>query len=336
AIYYSYETNTTNDIHHFGVELSGSSSSLKYYQKYPVGQLYKTVTKNENWKQTDGKLNTTEEYKNKIGQVVLRRVFIAKPGVGQGVLDALDTYYVYDVFGNLTFVLPPKLSKQIPTNGIPSPVQMDALAYQYKYDHRNRMIEKKIPGRKKENINYDLLDRVIATGPVHSPFGEGVEGRHITKYDQFDRVVYTMWQQGIGDITPLGIIEPTVSLSESRTSGTTTINGVSLNYTNNIQPKTGEILTVHYYDDYLYADAPSPIPSGVGEGNAITIEYDNSRKPLGLPTGSWTRVLETASQKQGVKNHILYDQKARPARVAALYPDNGKTITDTEFNFIGE
>src|SRR5699024_2252615 len=79
AIYYSYETNTTNDIHHFGVELSGSSSSLKYYQKYPVGQLYKTVTKNENWKQTDGKLNTTEEYKNKIGQVVLRRVFIAKP-----------------------------------------------------------------------------------------------------------------------------------------------------------------------------------------------------------------------------------------------------------------
>ena len=86
---------------------------------------------------------------------------------------------------------------------------------------------------------------------------------------------------------------------------------------------------------YVIRDLMS-VPSGVGEGNAITIEYDNSRKPLGLPTGSWTRVLETASQKQGVKNYILYDQKARPARVVTLYPDNGKTITDTEFNFIGD
>ncbi|MCB0453445.1 MAG: hypothetical protein KDC94_11295 [Aequorivita sp.] len=58
---------------------------------------------------------------------------------------SLDTYYIYDVYGNLTFVLPPKLSEQILTNGnIPSTL-MDELGYQYRYGHRNRAIMKKIP-----------------------------------------------------------------------------------------------------------------------------------------------------------------------------------------------
>src|SRR5690606_22834550 len=189
SIKFSYETNSANEVRHYGVTLTGGTPVLKYLNYYPSGQLYKNVTKNENWKAEDGKVNTIEEYKNKLGQIVLRRSFNRE----NGSLKNLDTYYVYDLFGNLSFVLPPKLSAQIPSSGIPSSELMNALAYRYRYDHRNRMIQKKIPGREAENMAYDLLDRLVAVGPVLSPFGDGTKGRLHTKYDKFNREVYTLW-----------------------------------------------------------------------------------------------------------------------------------------------
>ena len=74
---------------------------------YAPNELYKTITKDENWKpgtnyNNDGSNNTTEEFKNKQGQVILKRSFNNKKWH--------DTYYVYDDYGNLTFVLPPKLN----------------------------------------------------------------------------------------------------------------------------------------------------------------------------------------------------------------------------------
>lgn len=69
---------------------------------YLAGELYKTITKDENWTSSDGKDKTTEEYKNKQGQVILKRTYnYQRPH---------DTYYVYDDFGNLTYVLPPKMN----------------------------------------------------------------------------------------------------------------------------------------------------------------------------------------------------------------------------------
>lgn len=48
-IRFDYQTNRANDVRHYGVTLNGSSVILKHYNKYPEGQLYKTVVKNENW-----------------------------------------------------------------------------------------------------------------------------------------------------------------------------------------------------------------------------------------------------------------------------------------------
>src|SRR5690606_24991231 len=71
---------------------------------------------------------------------------------------------------------------------------IDELGYRYRYDKRNRLITKKLPGKRIEFIAYDPLDRVIAIGPVKSPFeGEDMDGVLHTRYDQFNRVVYTFW-----------------------------------------------------------------------------------------------------------------------------------------------
>ncbi|MEL4309206.1 hypothetical protein, partial [Joostella sp. CR20] len=69
---------------------------------YGANQLYVTVTKDENWKSGDGNNHTTREYKDKQGRVVLKRNYNNNI--------AHDTYYVYDDYGNLTYVLPPKVN----------------------------------------------------------------------------------------------------------------------------------------------------------------------------------------------------------------------------------
>src|SRR5690606_13000239 len=77
---------------------------------YEANELYKTITKDENW--TLGKAHTTEEFKDKQGRVVLKRTYNSS-----SLKSKHDTYYVYDNFGNLTYVLPPEASKQILTEG---------------------------------------------------------------------------------------------------------------------------------------------------------------------------------------------------------------------------
>ncbi|PWG77815.1 hypothetical protein, partial [Pararcticibacter amylolyticus] len=73
--------------------------------------------------------------------------------------EALSTYYVYDDFGNLCYVLPPKSEAD---SGIPGPDKQNALCYQYRYDERNRMSAKKIPGKGWEYQVYNQLDQVVA------------------------------------------------------------------------------------------------------------------------------------------------------------------------------
>src|SRR5690554_6522771 len=335
TIDFSYETNKTNEIHHYSVNTFGEDPILIYHQKYPVGQLYKTVTKTEHWRSNDNNLNTIVEYKNKLGQIILRRSFnenMEPIGAGEKVY---DTYYIYDLYGNLTFVFPPKLSGQIPSNGIPSMELIDALAYQYQYDYRNRIRAKKIPGKKWEYMQYDSLDRLIATGPTLSPFGDSVEGWLHTKYDKVNRIAYAFWKQGLVESQLLP--QPETDISESRTSNNTTVNGVSFNYTNNVLPTSGfHVLSVNYYDDYEYDQSPSSIPSTVGENGDINVYYNNTIKPVGLLTGSWERMLEGKTHNNGLIIYTLFDKKARPVRAESLYPNGGRTQVDTKFNFIGD
>ena len=121
---------------------------------YNDGELYKSITKDENWQEGDGTLHTTEEFKNKSGQVVLKRTFASTTASAS---EAHDTYYVYDDYGNLTYVFPPEVNT---ADGI-SGDELSKLSYQYVYDDRNRLVEKKIPGQGWEYIIYDKLDRLL-------------------------------------------------------------------------------------------------------------------------------------------------------------------------------
>ncbi|WP_304145915.1 DUF6443 domain-containing protein [Mesoflavibacter zeaxanthinifaciens] len=110
TIKFDYQTNVANEVKLFDVSHPNNDTEqteLVYVGYYNDKELYKTITKDENWQITQqyDKDHTTEEFKNKQGQVVLKRTYNRN--------EAHDTYYVYDDYGNLTYVLPPEASDEI-------------------------------------------------------------------------------------------------------------------------------------------------------------------------------------------------------------------------------
>jgi RHS repeat-associated protein len=277
--------------------------SFQASSNYIAGALYKTVTTDENGQ-------PTTEFKNKQGQVVLKR------SVNAGVNH--DTYYVYDTYGNLTYVLPPL------AEGMLDP----GLCYYYKYDKRNRLVEKKIPGKSWEYIVYDNLDRVVATGPVYSPFADGTIGWLRTYYDTFNRVCVTGWTPA-SDITT----DTRKALQSNSNTPVTlvrrvgTIDNVAIGYETNVLPGNLKLLTVNYYDDYDWAG--SPFTAGV------TYITGQNSKVKGQLTGTWDRVLTGPSETLAQISSTLYDHKYRPIRTLTKNYLGGYTKTDMKLDFDG-
>jgi RHS repeat-associated protein len=127
---------------------------------YSAGQLLKNVT-------TDEKGNSVIEYKDKEGHVVLKKVQIASsPGTAH--MGWLCTYYIYDDFGQLRFVIPPKATAILLANATwtlstGSNTIINELAFRYEYDGRFRMKAKKVPGAGWVYMIYDRRDRLVFT-----------------------------------------------------------------------------------------------------------------------------------------------------------------------------
>lgn len=80
--------------------------------------------------------------------------------------EAHDTYYVYDDFGNLNYVIPPILADKIIKENksmADNSLEVKQYAYLYKYDERNRCIRKRLPGCDWIYYVYDRTDRLIFT-----------------------------------------------------------------------------------------------------------------------------------------------------------------------------
>jgi len=206
------------------------------------------------------------------------------------------------------------------------------LCYQYKYDARFRLIEKKLPGKQWEFIVYDKLDRIIATGPTLQPFGNGDEGWLFTKYDLFGRPAYSGWYNGhqanAAERNNLQILmNSATTLYESRASNT--IDNVNIGYSNSIFPTASYyLLSANYYDTYDFPNVGS-LPTSI-----FGIPVLANAK--GLPTGSWTRVLTSAIEFAGDQSVIFYDAKDRPIRSYLKNYLGGYTQTDSRIDFSGK
>ena len=320
TIKFGYQTNTTNEVRLYNVTLvladnTYTPSLVNATTHYLPNELYKTITKDENWKTTDGVNKTTEEFKDKQGRVVLKRTYNA--GI------AHDTYYVYDDFGNLTYVLPPKME---PTTAIVTTIngQLDELGYQYKYDHRNRLVEKKIPGKQWEYIVYNTLDQPILTQDAN----QKAQNKWLfTKYDVFGRVAYTgEMTRNISRISLQFEVNNTMSNWVTKNTTQTTIDGTTIYYDNGAYPVNdiSDILTINYYDNYTFDKV-----AGNSESSYNITPIDNAK---GLATGSKVRVIGT---NDWITTVTYYDTKARPIYVYSFndYLDTTDKIK-TKYDFV--
>lgn len=308
-IKFEYQTNIADEVKLFRATATWNSSNEVYdinviqSGNYTANQLYKTITKNENW--TYGNANTTVEFYDKEGKIILKRNYNIN---NKGRTEEYDTYYIYDQYNNLTYVLPPLAESSIDFATI------ENLCYQYKYDERNRLVEKKLPGKQWEFIVYDKLDRPIAMGPTFSPYGNGTEGWMITEYDVFDRVIQTGWRQlSISDI--------------DRKNYQTSINSG----TNPFALSANDILTKEFYDDYNFSGAPSPLPTSLPDST-----FPLTTNVKGISTGSWVKVLDNPTSSSAEISYTLYDEQYRPVHTKTVNHKGGYTQIDTNLDWFGK
>ncbi|MCR8667526.1 DUF6443 domain-containing protein [Aestuariibaculum sp. M13] len=452
TIKFEYQTNAIEDyVRLFGVSfVNGDTKNPQLEDNgfYSGNELYKTITKDENW--NSGKNKTTEEYKDKQGRIILKRTFKSSKWH--------DTYYVYDDFGNLTYVLTPKmgtyqtgdqmwLNKTSNYNIVPdiftaetemdeveseievghnngnfdfsivmesgnglffvdgtvevldlsyfepaipdmnldywydiygivqdafieneklyftidnngfgdsnfefygevnytnytlqrtiSQSELDNLAYQYKYDERNRLIEKKLPGKDWEEIVYNKLDQPVFTRDANLED----DGKWLfTKYDAFGRVAYT------GIITSSlsrELLQADVNNIQNQyeeKTGANSIAGTTIYYSNNALPSVvsiSEIYTINYYDDYTF-DGFTTLPQTIYSQDIVNYDNTDKLKTKGLSTCSKVRVLDSGPKKWIVAV-TGYDEKGRAIYVKSTNEYlNTTDIVESKLDFVGK
>ncbi|RXP46196.1 hypothetical protein EC396_14395 [Lutibacter sp. HS1-25] len=323
---YEYNTNSTNEV--YKIDYSGAGQSLSIASYYVEGTLLKNSVKNENWTTADGKINTKEVFTDKSGKKIAEFSYILESTV----LKTLKTYYVYDDTGNMVYVLTPKIFSIISGTTI-SVTNLNDLAFQYVYDTYNRQIEQRAPGKEPEYMVYDQLDRPILTQDKNLKD----DGKWLfTKYDAFGRAVYSGLFSSASTRATLQtaadsyISANTTNLSniEARTTTTTTVGGISINYSNNAYPTTGlEVLTVNYFDDYTFTDSDKPIIPTTILGQNVTT------RTKGFSTASWTKTLGAASWG---KIYSFYDEQGGLIKVYEKNYLGGYTDNQSKLDFRGK
>jgi len=296
------------------VSLSSAERTLTSTGFYSANQLYLTISKDENWVPAYGKAGTVEEYKDKADRVVLKRTF----NLSAGQLEILSTYYVYDDLGNLSFVLPPGSNPD--AGGISTDV-LNKFCYQYRYDARQRLIEKWIPSTSNwNNLVYNKLDQLILSQDAQ----QQLLGKWMyTKYDALGRTI------GTGVYTSTATRSAVQALADASSVQWET-RGTSASYSNVSFPLSNtDIYTVNYYDDYTFASG------------TLHAFINASVKTRGLLTGSNIKVLDGNLQPM-LLSWNFYDEEGRLVKnfkehyLSGTRNENNYDETQFTYNFTGE
>ncbi|WP_051349429.1 DUF6443 domain-containing protein [Chryseobacterium gregarium] len=301
-------------------EQEATKSEISQSINYGNGELYKNTIVDE-----DG--NKTIEFKNDEGQIILVRKVLNDT-------QNADTYYVYNEYNQLAFVIPPLAAPVADVNTV-----LSDLCYQYKYDGRNRLVEKKVPGKGWEYLVYDKADRLVLTQDANiRPLGNWL----LTRYDRLSRVVYTAIA-GLGNTYTRKDIQDAVnfhsvtatSLTEERTASVGfTKNGMDIYYGNNAFPTAIlQVLSVNYYDTYPGYGFNPPFPADVlGETTLTDTSTADGLSTKGLPVMSLVKNIENDNW---TKNYTYYDKRGRSIGSYSINHLGGYTKTESLLDFAG-
>ena len=325
-----YLFNTTTDAVRIWNVFNGTSGNFGTYSTpliYSAGKLYKHITIDEHGKQLI-------EFTDKEGKVILKKVQIGTvtdvgTGIGHG--NFLCTYYIYDDLGNLRCIITPRGAELLELDSWSSTTLTNILAeqcFRYEYDHRKRIIMKKVPGAGEVFFVYDKWDRLVMTQDknMQTPGNINYQKWLVTKYDDQNRPVET------------GLLLNTTPVTSHWTAASASSNYPTTTSNYDIFSRTG-------YDVY------TTIPSASNLNNSIDITYTGHTVTLntspdyaeaipssastltrGMITWTQTRVLETSTFLYSVN---IYDNKGRLVQVKTTNLI-GSDVMTTQYSWSGQ
>ncbi|WP_426049166.1 RHS repeat domain-containing protein [Chryseobacterium sp. NFX27] len=242
-----------------------------------------------------------------------------------------DTYYVYNEYNQLAFVIPPKAAAVADLTTV-----LGSLCYMYRYDGRNRLVLKKLPGKGWEYMVYDKQDRLIMTQDAVM----GAQKQWLfTKYDQFGRVAYTgiytsTQAYGVaGRAAEQALADAKGSNNVTRASAAGFTNsGLDVYYDNgslSYPSSVTKLLSVNYYDTY---PTGSPTVTNVFAQDLLTDNPANSRTTKGMLTASYIKNIE---DDKWTRNFIWYDTKGRNIGSRSNNHLGGYTVVNHKLDFAG-
>jgi RHS repeat-associated protein len=320
---YNY-VNVANEVRLLTVSATAGNVPLSSGD-YTAGELYRTISTDEHGK-------NTIEYKNKDGQLILKKVEVKMDG--QASFNShtgwLSTYYIYDDLNNLRWVLPPLAVEKLIGAGwnfgganYTASVIANELCFYYEYDDQNRMIIKKVPGAGIEEMVYDKRDRLIMSR--HAKLAE--QGYwQVNKYDAQNRLI------------KIGLIANASSRTVHQTSANADLNYPTLN--------NADVMQENYYDDYNWASVLGPAATmHTGDiWSAYFFTTFNAAPEYAQPvvadlvnlrdkvTGMKVRVLGTGTYLYTIN---WYDEKGRVIQTRSTNISGAYDRYTTQYDFAG-
>lgn len=298
---------------------------------YPLGELKKTVTTNE-----DGEVVTM--FEDILGRELMHTVALET--------GSITTYFVYNSRGSLRYRITPNIIENL-SGGLPYVIDATTLAsscYTYVYDAQERLIEEKWPDKEAVLYVYDEWDR-----PVLSQTGNQrlTEQWSFTKYDRFNRPVLSGLYTAPSALTQAQMqAEVDAFYATGGGSRYESYGGTVLGYTNTSFPDVPDeqfYLSATYYDSYSFINDDSSFgpayaydPDELVCQNSPQGNFCFPASPLkvlrGKVTGSKTRIVNTGNWLNGV---IYYDERGRTVQAIAQNHRGGIDRASSLYSFSG-
>jgi hypothetical protein len=351
----NYRTNTAGEVLLFpdGADANTPSSS------YPAGELWVSEVQDEN-----GNLGLV--YTDIAGRTILSSVQIDANSFAK-------TLYIYDKFNRVKYVIQPKGVLQIESSNSLPQQTIDEYGFQYKYDEKGRVVEKKVPGAGWTFIVYNKADLPTLTQDGN----QRTKGEwSFTKYDVHGRPIMTgiYWypysrtslQQAADSHYAVFYEEPSNTMDQHPNN----LHYQGLGYTDrsfpeivqdisisvNVQNETdysrllyhGVIHSITYYDDYDFDrdgsdDAVFIRLNSFNLINQASFKRNNRLYFNGKVTGVKVRTLDPGPDEAvWTRTVTFYDKYGREIQTQAdnhLLNTSGQPYLDVvsmEYNFAGE
>ncbi|MGY4538122.1 RHS repeat-associated protein [Mucilaginibacter sp. UYNi724] len=259
----------------------------------------------------DGDGNKALIFTDKSGFKILKRQKL-------GAATNIDTYYIYNNAGAVSYAIPPKAVKLLIDNPAYtlSQASVAALIYKYVYDSKGRLAGKTTPGAGVQSIIYDPLDRPVLLQNANL---KGSNKWNYIKYDVEGRAIIQGYYSDGTHITTADMqtyvdgMAATYNTLWYESRNTLAADGY---YTSNVFPATGTApLAYNYFDDYDLNYDASHIADYSYTAQGLTSEATATTFTRGMLTMTRSRSIGSGLANVWLTKVIFYDKRGNSIQV---------------------